>query len=511
MPFTTGYQPGGYELDRIDTHISNGNPSLALHANTSSAPGSKLSDFRNPSEVKHRVYTRVVPFLAPDCAGQTLAASTTYWIVFGGTSYKPKSTDADDQMSRRRGWFIGNVAVTKTTGAWSDISGSGTIPVEIWARERHPAQGRPLARGERKVGAILTADIGVITDPDGLTDPLFEYQWQRVDGGTPADITGAMSDTYTLTDDDAGTRIRLRVTFRDDSSSQETLTGPATSLIVPEPRILASNLGQPINRDTMENYTSGFIMRAHPLGYAIDSIALTRSQISSTPSASVEFRLFTSTSNSNPINRTIDSQIMTVTGPDRVSGAFLTFGAPSKLKLDPSATYHAVLTGSSGAFVGCNVTDAVTDSSSLDGFSFINRINGYLDPARSNEYACRSVINGFELMSSKFVQSMEFTSSPAQPGMYAAGEVMEATATLSEAVTVDGSPPALLLQIGDNEREMAYAASASTATSWVFRYRVTADDRDDDGVSFERNALQGYADADLSNGPLPSSSGLSNL
>ena len=180
-------------------------------------------------------------------------------------------------MSRRRGWFIGNVAVTKTTGAWSDISGSGTIPVEIWARERHPAQGRPLARGERKVGEILTADIGGITDPDGLTDPLFEYQWQRVDGGTPADITGAMSDTYTLTDDDAGTRIRLQVTFRDDSSSQETLTGPATSLIVPEPRILASNLGQPINRDTMENYTSGFIMGAHPLGYAIDSIALTRS------------------------------------------------------------------------------------------------------------------------------------------------------------------------------------------------------------------------------------------
>ena len=137
------------------------------------------------------------------------------------------------------------------------------------------------------MGETLTADIGGITDPDGLTDPVFEYQWQRVDGGTPADISGAMSDTYTLTDDDVGTRIPLRMTFRDDSSSQETLTGPATALIVPEPRILVSNLGQPFTGDTLENHSSGFITGAHPLGYAIDSIEVTRSLISSTPSASV--------------------------------------------------------------------------------------------------------------------------------------------------------------------------------------------------------------------------------
>ena len=137
VPFSTGHHAADYELDRIDTHISNGDPSLALHADTSFAPGDKLCDFRNPSEVKHRVYTRVVPFLAPDCAGQRLAPSTTYWIVFGGTSYKPKSTDVNDQLTRRGGWSIGNVAVTKTTGAWGDISGDGTIPVEIWARELH--------------------------------------------------------------------------------------------------------------------------------------------------------------------------------------------------------------------------------------------------------------------------------------------------------------------------------------------------------------------------------------
>ena len=127
----------GYELDRIETHISNGNPSLALHADTSTfVAGDKLCDFRNPSVVQHRVYTRVVPFLAPDCAGQTLAANTTYWIVFAGTGYNPQSTDTDNQLNRRSGWSIGNVADTKTTGAWGDIPDSGTIPVAIWVRER---------------------------------------------------------------------------------------------------------------------------------------------------------------------------------------------------------------------------------------------------------------------------------------------------------------------------------------------------------------------------------------
>ena len=83
--------------------------------------------------------------------------------------------------------------------------------------------------------------------------------------------------------------------------------------------------------------------------------------------------------------------------------------------------------------------------------------------------------------------------------MYVTGDVIEVTATLNQAVTFDGPPPVLLLQIGDNEREMTYLASASTGTSWVFRYTVVPDDRDDDGMSFNRFALRGYADADLSN------------
>ena len=174
----------------------------------------------------------------------------------------------------------------------------------------------------------------------------------------------------------------------------------------------------------------------------------------------------------------------------------LTF-APSKVKLDPDTTYHAVLTRSQGGVIGCNLAGSGLDSGSLAGFSIIPRSYQY-QGSGGWLGVCGLRINGFELVSSSFVERVEFTSSPALAGMYATGEAIEATATLSEAVTFADPSPVLLLQVGANEREMAYVASASTATSWVFRYTVAAGDRDDGGVSLERNALRGYADADLS-------------
>ena len=149
-------------------------------------------------------------------------------------------------------------------------------------------------------------------------------------------------------------------------------------------------------------------------------------------------------------------------------------------------------------------TDEGLDSNSLPGFSINDRSYlsqpGSLSTITNNAgNACGLAIKGSELQSSNFVQDLEFTSSPAQEPMYLTGEVIEVTAMLNQAVTFDGPPPVLLLQIGDNEREMTYVASASTGSSWVFRYTVTADDRDDDGMSFDHFALRGYADADLSN------------
>ena len=139
--FTAGHNPGGYKLDRIRTHIpdDHSSPVLALHTDTSFAPGAKLCDFRNPTHVQHLVYWEdfpaPIPFTAPDCADVTLAANGKYWIVFAGTGYKPVVTDSGGELTKEGGWSIGNTALTKTTGTWGDLGGS-IIAAEIWASRR---------------------------------------------------------------------------------------------------------------------------------------------------------------------------------------------------------------------------------------------------------------------------------------------------------------------------------------------------------------------------------------
>ena len=139
--FTAGHNPGGYKLDRIRTHIpdDHSSPVLALHTDTSFAPGAKLCDFRNPTQVQHLVYWEdfpaPIPFTAPDCTDVTLAANDKYWIVFAGTGYKPVVTDSGGELTKEGGWSIGNTALTKTTGTWGDLTG-GIIAAEIWASPR---------------------------------------------------------------------------------------------------------------------------------------------------------------------------------------------------------------------------------------------------------------------------------------------------------------------------------------------------------------------------------------
>ena len=114
----------------------------------------------------------------------------------------------------------------------------GTLSIKVTTPPSTAATGDPLVRGERKVGATLTGDTKGIADPSGLTNPVFNHQWQRMENGTPSDIPGAVSETYTLTDDDVGKRVQLQVKFNDDKGNAEMRTGPATSVITKASHLL---------------------------------------------------------------------------------------------------------------------------------------------------------------------------------------------------------------------------------------------------------------------------------
>ena len=93
------------------------------------------------------------------------------------------------------------------------------------------ATGRPAITGQHQVGHTLTADTSGIDDPDGLSSPGYTYQWVRLDAGVFTDITGADSMVYTLTSEDEGKRVRVKVTFTDDAGNSHTLTSFTTGTV----------------------------------------------------------------------------------------------------------------------------------------------------------------------------------------------------------------------------------------------------------------------------------------
>ena len=99
-----------------------------------------------------------------------------------------------------------------------------------------PATGAPSISGTAQVGETLTASTSGIQDGDGRTGAVFSYQW-LADGAV---IAGANSSTFTLTSDDEGRTIRVRVTFTDDEGHEESLTSDPTAAAAPLPNTLAA-------------------------------------------------------------------------------------------------------------------------------------------------------------------------------------------------------------------------------------------------------------------------------
>ena len=124
--------------------------------------------------------------------------------------------------------------------AASPGTGTGTYTIEVeevmtsGQRANSPATGGPGITGTVQAGETLTATTDGIEDEDGLTGAVFAYQWVR----SGADIEGAASSTYTVTGDDEGKPIQVRVTFTDDAGNAESMTSyaklSAPPLIIPD-------------------------------------------------------------------------------------------------------------------------------------------------------------------------------------------------------------------------------------------------------------------------------------
>ena len=115
------------------------------------------------------------------------------------------------------------------------LSNSPSATVSGPGSSNTAAIGAPTITGEARVGETLTASTTDIEDADGLSGATFAFQWVSVDGGAESDIVGAKGASYTLADSDAGSAVKVRVTFTDDAGNNEELTSAPTTTVAPRP------------------------------------------------------------------------------------------------------------------------------------------------------------------------------------------------------------------------------------------------------------------------------------
>ena len=525
-PFITGDHPEGYALDRIrvpfdDIAADEASPLISIYSNSSDTPSAKLCDLDRPAQIVESAVTwsgfpPPFTFLADDCAYNTLAASTPYWVVFTGVNPADytleMTTSAEEHDYYDTGWTMDNFLARSTDGgaSWTvTAANAGNIRIEFWAKPKtNSATGEPLARGQRFLpGQELTAGPGTVSDPDGTSRANYRYQWRRTDDqGVSTVIEGATGASYIITDDDRGHRVGVIVSFLDDAGNEESRASMATSYVPGQTRILIKKSGGTNNRaHGTVGLSSGFYTAAGDLKHRIESVTqiLTAAGIGNINTDLFRFRLFTSNDASNPLDRKPAVEIATFTNPARVATGQKKFTAPTDALLAGGTTYHIVMyTGGAGE-IGCEqLGSSQAHDGSLPNWELIQRTY----PLTSENTAgsayfgdpCNMRIDGYQLADAPHITSLEITSTPNTSPSYETGETISVTATLSEAVNFTGPEPVLPIRIGDNTREAIYDAGSSTTTQWVFQYIVLEEDRDDDGISVEQHALRAYADADLS-------------
>ena len=138
------------------------------------------------------------------------------------------------------------VKVSFTDDADHEETLTSAATAAVAAKPNSPATGLPTISGTAQVGETLTALTNGITDADGLTSPTYSYQWLAAN----VEIAGATNSTYTLSDEDEGKAIKVKVSFTDDADHEETLTSAATGVVAAKPNSPAT--GAPVITGTVQ-------------------------------------------------------------------------------------------------------------------------------------------------------------------------------------------------------------------------------------------------------------------
>jgi hypothetical protein len=125
----------------------------------------------------------------------------------------------------------GVFAATAATSGSAATQDTTTATTNTTTTSGAPALGTaPTVSGTAQVGSVFTAAPGTWSGTQPIS---FAYQWQRCDssGASCASISGATSQTYTLTTADVGNTVRVQVTATNGSGTVNA-DSPTSSTVV---------------------------------------------------------------------------------------------------------------------------------------------------------------------------------------------------------------------------------------------------------------------------------------
>ena len=173
-----------------------------------------------------------------DADGLTNVSYTYQWIA--GTTDIDGANDASYTLTYSEVGQSIRVRVSFADDANNDESLISEPTTDVVPKPNIPATGMPTISGTVQVGETLTVDTSGISDEDGMTNPSFLYRWLRLDGETETRIEGVTDASYTLSADDVGTTIKVRVLFLDDVGSFESVESQPTPTVAPLSNIPAT-------------------------------------------------------------------------------------------------------------------------------------------------------------------------------------------------------------------------------------------------------------------------------
>ena len=186
------------------------------------------------------------------------SADASYQSYSYGHIYQWRRTDLS--------WSTGDTVKIRMLGAVDETTAGRAV-------------GAPVITGTAQVGRTLTVDTSAIADPNGLDSARFAYQWTAAG----RDIAGADGAGLTLTRDERGKPIGVRVSFTDDAGNRESLTSAATAAVIaaplgecrragpgPEPRPVEVEAAPVVVESTAEKYYVLYVLHDLDDGTAVE-------------------------------------------------------------------------------------------------------------------------------------------------------------------------------------------------------------------------------------------------